>query len=241
MGRGFLPKTDGELLAWSANFASRIVDSGGRYGIDSQQADAFVAARQSFADAMNAANDPATRTGLAVRRKDESADALRVITRQLSAIAQAYPATTDEDRFALGLSVRGGRTTRVDVPTSSPRIDVTPMPGRRVTLQLSDDAATGRRGRPVGVVGAAVWHVVADEPPASLADWRFVGNTSRTTLSVTYDASVPVGATVWFIAHWMNPTLEAGELSRPAGATLMGGSVVALNATMRAPGMLRAA
>ena len=102
--------------------------------------------------------------------------------------------------------------------------------GRTASLRLHDAAQPTRRGKPLGVSGAAVFSYVGAAAPADLAAWTFEGNTSRTRVDVLFPTSVPAGATVWFTAYWFNERKQAGPACDAVSANLPGGSVSAIAA-----------
>lgn len=84
-----------------------------------------------------------------------------------------------------------------------------------------------RVGKPDHVADAAVVSFVGDTPPASLADWKFEGNTTRTAVDVAFPATVPNWSKVWLAARWFSPRLQDGPACVPLEVNLPGGNAAA--------------
>ena len=70
-------------------------------------------------------------------------------------------------------------------------MDVIEILGRAVRVRLHDAAGDGKRSKPAGVKGAAVFSFVGPVPPEDASAFKFEGNTTRTTMTVVFPNSVP--------------------------------------------------
>ena len=98
---------------------------------------------------------------------------------------------------------------------------------RTVTVRFSDSESTHRRGRPIGVIGAAVFiHTTPDvDPCKTVGGWTFYGYTTERRLDVTFPEDVAPGQQVYLTAHWLSPRLEPGPLATPTPVNIQGGGV----------------
>jgi hypothetical protein len=226
MPRDFYPRREADVLSWTNNFREQVVSSASSLGLSDEQARHYSDTQTAFAAAYRAANDPSTRTPVAVRVKNGLLRALEKETRQLAGIIRAHSrfgapgGVTKEMLISLGLVVKSKRRKRVSRPTSAPLLYVDDVDGRTVKLRLHDADASGK-AKPRDVRGAVVFAFVGDLPPplpgitAGVDGWQFVRNVTRTKLDVTFGADVLPGQKVWFIAAWFNWREERGPMCMP--------------------------
>src|SRR4051794_38569873 len=108
MGRDFLPRSDAELAAWSANFSGRLNESPETYGVPPERAAAYAVLSDDFLEHYRAAAAPITRTGPAVASKNEVRARLKREARLLSLYIKSQADVTEAQRLSLGLSVPSG-------------------------------------------------------------------------------------------------------------------------------------
>jgi hypothetical protein len=221
MPRDFYPRRETDVLSWTNNFREQIgAAPPGSLGLTDEQVRHYSDTQTAFAAAYQAANDPSTRTPVAVQAKNTLLRALEKETRQLAAIIRAFPGATRDMKSVLRLVVRSKRRRHVPAPAVAPRLYVNSVKGRTVNLRLWD-ARSSRKGRPRDVWGAMVFAAVGELPPpppdqkGNGAGWRYVGSVTRTKLSATFSADVPPGTKVWFIAAWFNWRDERGPMCMP--------------------------
>jgi hypothetical protein len=223
----YIPASAAELVPFSFNFKELIVAQPTLYGLTAAQATAYATAHDDFAEAFQAATDPGTRTPAAILVKDQSMKALKEMLRLLARQVQGTPTVTDEQKLLLGLTVRKAEPTPINPPTDSPRLDVVSTVARTVKVRLHDAANPTHRGRPGGVAGAAVFSYVGASAPTDPKEWKFEGNTAKTTFDVEFPDTVASGATVWLTAMWFNAKMQSGPGCSAVSANLPGGSAMA--------------
>ncbi len=226
----FAPTRDSDLLAWSSNFAGRIVADPALYGLDAAQASAYSVLHSAFAAAYSAASNPNTNSKANVNAKNVArlnllgnADGARALVR----IVQAFPGTTDEMRGELGLRIADAEPTRIEAPDDGPGLTIIATVGRLVKVRLRDKASVERRGKPPGAIGATVLYYVGESAPASRSQWNFALNTSRTIFEVVAPPEVEAGAKMWLTAFWFNARMEESPAARPTSARIGDGLAMA--------------
>ncbi|MCC7350779.1 MAG: hypothetical protein IT446_09435 [Phycisphaerales bacterium] len=223
----FLPNRESELVTWANNFNTLIQAGAITYGLTTPQALQMGSFYSAFAAAYQTANDPATRSPSAIIAKNTAMKNMVSFIRLLARIIQANPNLSAQQKSNLGLTVRDTDPSSVNPPGSAPMMDIVSVVGRTAKSRLHDSANPTRRGRPEGVAGASIYSFVGATPPAELSAWTFVGNTSRTTCDVQFDADVPAGAVVWLTACWFNAKAQNGPTCAPVSTNLPGGGAVA--------------
>jgi len=222
----YLPAREADLLQWSTNFDTRINAGALNYGLTVPQAAAYTVLHDAFAAAYATANEPITRTPAAITTKNTAKNALiRGVggIRELAAIVQAFPGTTDTERVELGLNVRDTEPTPIPPPSVAPGLSVSLVTGRTVKVRVFDALVPSSRSKPEGVLGASVYSYVGETAPVDIDSWKYEGSTTRTTIDVEFPATVANGSRVWLTAYWTNPRLESGPPCQPVSTNIAGG------------------
>jgi hypothetical protein len=227
MATDFIPAADADLLAWSDNFSQMITATPTAFGLTAANATTLQTRQSAYATAFEAATDPATRGGSTVLAKDIARADLVSYCRALARAVQGTLTVTNQQRFDLGLTVRDTEPSPIPPPANAPGLDVVSVAGNSARIRLHDTANPSRRGKPLGVAGASVFSFVGAAAPAELSQWKFEGNTTRTTVIVDFPAQTPPGAKVWFTAFWFNPRAQGGPTTTPVGTNIPGGAAQA--------------
>ncbi len=213
-----LPRREIDLMRWARNFSEKLntAPGPGGYGVTVQEAVDYAALLAEAEEAYAQANEPETRTRVAVTRKDEVLSELKAMSRVLVKVIKARPSVTNDQRVLLGLAARrSGRATKINRPGLMPVVRVGRVMGWRLELRLSEPDASGRRRLPVGVSGAAVMFYVGDQPPTSIEAWQYAGTFSKTRVELEVQAGLAPGARVWYTARWLSPTYQPGPVASP--------------------------
>lgn len=211
----YLPRKEGELVTWSLNLSTFINADPTIYGLTLTQASDYAALQTAYSTAYTTANQDATRTKPNIVAKNVAKQALIESSRQLVAIIQAYPGTTDQMRADLQITIRDTEPTPIDPPVNPPAIAVVSRFNRDVTLRLYDETNPTSRARPQNVIGASIFTFVGDTAPTEVSQWHFEFQTNETVATVTFPESVPHGAKVWFTAYWFNMKSQSGPGTYP--------------------------
>lgn len=95
-------------------------------------------------------------------------------------------------------------------------------------FRLHEAGNPARRGKPAGVAAAGIFSYVGNSAPSDPSLYKFEGNVSRTVVDITFPATVAAGAQVWICAMWLNAKMQSGAGCQAVGATLAGGSTIAV-------------
>lgn len=224
MPRNFYYRNEPDAVAGSASFAASIAADPKSFGLTPAQAASFGQVNDALQASFALATTPATRTVVAVARKNQDLQAMRTAALNLSRIVYATPAVSDPQLISLGLSPRPVRTPRA-VPATPPSVQVLKVDGRTVDLRLNARGAD-RRGLPFGATGAHLYSFVGDQPPADSRGYHFEGLTTRAKTSLTFPATVASGATVWLSACWVGSRGQTSPFAAPRPFALQGGYIV---------------
>lgn len=222
MASNYLPSREADLLSWSADFSALINAAPATYGLTVEEADDYLTVQAAFANAYGVATNAGTRTRPTVEAKNTAKTNLVDATRPLVAKIQIFPGTTDAMRRDLRITVRDTDPTPVPVPDTSPRLEVVAVMGRQINIRLRPAEGDGR-AKPDGVKGASVYYATGEDYPEDLEAWKFKGNQTLTTITVTIPDTVPGGTKVWLTAAWFNTKAQSGPATPPVETRIAGG------------------
>ena len=228
MAADYLPHREADLVQWSRNYSEKINADAISFGLTPAQAAQYAARHDAFAALYALAQSNSTRTPTVIVSKNQAKRELEIEARRLTRIIKAYPQLTIAQRVGLGISVRdpgGADTSQVPVPEQRIRISVINTLGNIVRVRLSDPDSR-RRGKPAGVAGASVFGYIGELPPAELADWEFMGNTTRPVFNAKFPHRVQPGTKIWLTARWFNPRAQPGPACQPIYTHIQYGSIM---------------
>lgn len=219
MARTYLPPRESELLTWAENFGLNIQTYLSECGLTLDQIAAYNAANDAFAAAYAAANHASTRTKSSIETKNLRKGELIAVIREYVRICQASPLMNNTIRADLQITIPDTDYTPVPPPDQAPQLDIPAVNGRTLKLRLRD-SVTGERKKPAGVQGATVVSYVGETIPASLRDWTFEVNMTRTDAELTFGDAIPMGTKVWVACFWYNRKGESGPACAPVSTHL---------------------
>jgi len=167
----YIPVRDADYADWMANFRNQLdTDTAGGsaayLGVSDAQYIVIDAAASAFADAYEAATEPATRTPVTVAAKNTAKANLTPIIRAASMTLTNNENATDEIRARYGLTVPKGTRTPVPPPTSHPLMEVRKLNVGVATVAYSDSDNPEGKNKPAGAVGVEVFCGFSDDGSA---------------------------------------------------------------------------
>jgi hypothetical protein len=220
--KDFVPSKNGDLLTWALGYSSHITATPTDYGLVAGDATTLAGLVTTFQTSLAASTNGATRGKATVLATKTARKNLVAFIRRTARIVQACLTVTDEMRQDLGITIPKERAP-IPPPAFVPSIDIKSVSGRNVTVRVHQDGAL-KRGLPDGVKSILLYSFVGETPPSDPAGWTFQGITTRGTVIVAFDASVPAGSRVWFTASYANERGQTGFGCDAVGTYIAGGS-----------------
>jgi hypothetical protein len=224
-----VPKKDSALGPFALSFAAIVSAAPATYNMTATQCTALTTATNGFISAYNASSVDGMKSKSLTAAKDSAKAALLLSLRSYYGQISAMTSVTDQQKINLGITVRKVPSP-TPAPSSEPLVSLLYARGRTVRMRLRDADSTAKRGKPPGVSSATILSYVGATPPADMGAWKFESNVSRTLIDVTFPASTPAGAQVWFTVFWSNKRDQSGPASEPVCTYLQAGSVGATEA-----------
>lgn len=212
MTRDTLPDTDSGLADFTANIVKVVEPEAVAYGTTILFMEQYKVLQADFAAKLALAREESTRGTLTVAQKRNAAVALRESTRQLIRQIRACETVTTDMLDAIGVKPVDTVRTRRKPPTFAPQIEVKQVNGVTATLRLRD-TETGKLRMNAAAAAAYIFTFVGEQAPTNPAMWFMHGTTTRSTVNVQFNADLPPGTKVWFVAFYVSPTQEAGPNS----------------------------
>jgi hypothetical protein len=218
----FIPGSRDSYSTWLANFHTYLTAHVAHFGLapaDTDPLDDAVSAWTASYTALAAA-DVALKSVRATNNNDRTSS--EEIVRALVARLQSNPVTTDADREALGITVRGGYSSsdaelNPNDDRPAPTIDISNH--LRHVMKIQNQTSNGvKSGKPVGALGAEIWRKVGNAP-VSDSELTMVGIATRTQFVVEYP--MEDGAKqAHYRLRWVNAKGETGAWSDTQSATI---------------------
>ncbi len=219
----WMPITDAGLLAFTDNFGRIINLTPADYNLTPAATTAYLAKQTEYATRLQTALDPGTRGKRATFLKEQSKKELTTLTRQIGRQINNLLSVNDEQRQELGLRIRSTNPTPRPAPDTRPFVKVLGLDGRIVSVQLQQN--DGARGKPAFVTQASVFMHIGPTAPASVEDWQFGMNVTRTRVKLPFPPSA-TGDTAWITAFWTNGKGQSGPAATPISVNLPAGGVL---------------
>jgi hypothetical protein len=211
----FIPRRDSAFLPFVTNFAQQVSLDPPALGLSGVDATALQLLVDDFTIALSRALHPETRTRPNVAAKNSARSVLAQRLRELARRIQAYPAVSDGQRIALGLTPRSAAPVPSGRPTTRPLLSLRALTGNRARLRLADDAAHTHRGKPPGTVGAILFYKIGGAMPVAPQEYTYAGMVTTGLHTIHFPAAA-ASQDIWVTARWFNLRGEEG----PPAATV---------------------
>ncbi len=215
--------SDAELISFTKSFLRTVTGREGSFGLGAPIIAELQVSYDALVDAIDLIEDPNTNSRAAYADKRTKKVTVVEQLRAVIAVAQAWPAQTDEKRSELGIKVRDRKPTRRPIPVELATVEVLSVLRRQVTVQVRNPE--GGRAKVAGAASIQVFTHVGETAPAAGAAWTFQMSTGKTKFDVRFPDIVPAGASVWVAVAYHNAA-GTGPMSTATQVNLPGGQAV---------------
>jgi len=224
MSQDYIPRTDGDFLTFETTFIAYADTNKAALGLVAADLTPVTTARDAWEPAYldNDAKQAAARA--ARQLKDEKRAALEAAIRALVRRLQASPAVSDEERKALGITVRDTTPTMhtATVAAATRPVGVVSTAQRlRHEIRFFDEATPTRKAKPDGVMGCEIWVKVGTTPPADISECTFLALDTASPYVADYPGS-DAGKTAFYMLRWVTTRGDKGPCSETVAATITG-------------------
>lgn len=216
----FLPRSDEAFELWRAAFDKYLKENLSALGLTAAETAALNALQTAWQSALPAVANTKAAYDAAIALKNDLRqqleDALRAIVQQI----QSNPATTDEQRAGLGITIPDETRTRTPPPTTRPVgwVETDPLQN---TINFRDITTPNSKAKPPGARGCQLWFFIGPAAPTDMEQYDFLATDSQTPYVHGLDMA-DVGKTVSYRLRWVNNRDEPGPWSDVITATITG-------------------
>lgn len=183
----YLPSTDSALASWLLNFATLLTAAPATYGLTAGDAVAATTAQTTYAAALAAATDPGTRTPATIAAKDAAKASALDVVRPMAVLISLNDAVTNEDKVAIGVTVRKTVPTPVPPPVIAPVIELVRAEPLNQQLQIRPVGSTSK-AKPAGCIAIEIARSVGTVAATDPAQLTPIGQYGKTPLVQTFNA-----------------------------------------------------
>lgn len=212
MSQDYIPSADSEFYTWEQTFMTYATANTVAIGLAVGDLTAVNSAQGEF-EVAYLDNDAKQNAARAARQlKDDKRALFEKAIREVVRKLQATKLCSNEEKQALGITVRDGTMSPAASAATRPVLQVdTSEPGRLI-VAFADAGTPTKKAKPAGVSACLLQYKKGGTAPACDADWQFLGLDSATPYLAVFD-SADAGAPVWIRGCWVNSRQEQGPWS----------------------------
>lgn len=218
--KDYIPDSEADFELWRISFDKYLKNNLAALGLTAGDIAALDALQTNWGNALNSFISAKAAFEAAVALKNDARqqyeDAIRAFVKQL----QANPATTDDQRAGLGITIPDTTRTRTPVPATRPIGWVETEPLRNV-VNFRDKETPDTKAKPKGYRGCQIWAYTGAQPPTDLDQYQFLATDTQTPYVHVFEME-DAGKTIHYRLRWVNTRDEPGPWSETIAATITG-------------------
>lgn len=187
MPDSYIPNKDADFQNWLENFSDLLTASPTTYGLTAPDAVTVAGVYGTWNAAYLTATNPATRTSPAVAAKDAARASAEVIVRPFAVQISLNPAVTNEDKVAIGVTVRSNTPTPIPAPVTPPAIELLMAQPLTHQLQVRPVGSTSK-AKPQGCIAIEVARSVGTVAATDPAQLTIIGQYGKTPLIQSFSS-----------------------------------------------------
>ncbi len=228
MGKSWIPggRTN-EIVMHLDLFTRELSQRPDVYGVSRADADEARRLVETLQQAIAVTDNPATRTPLTVKVKQESLDVARKYCTRLATFIRANPNVSDADRLQAGVPPAVIEKRRVPPPSTIPILTIRGIIPGGHQIELCDSSKPDRRGKPEDARGLELFVAYSsNNGGAGLGMDQIVQNAQphgvlTRALATVIHPDERVGSMANYIGRWINGRGEVGPWSQPVRMMLV--------------------
>ena len=223
MGNGvnYIPQKDGNFDTWFQQFSVYLSANYAALGVDLPTANNIAANYATWTAAYSASIGGSTRGPATVSAKNAARAAATVNIRIVAQLVNNNPTVTDDQRVALGITVRKTTKTPVPAPTTSPLLTFIAATPLSHTLRFADQSTPASRALPFGAIALELHVYISATPPPPDAPATRVLTATKNPLGVTF-LTANAGLNAYYKGYWRTRTGLLGPASNIINQLIIG-------------------
>ncbi|HEV2296747.1 MAG TPA: hypothetical protein VGR35_23095 [Tepidisphaeraceae bacterium] len=209
-----IPAQDGPAREYMLTFANVIAFDPSVYQLQQVDSDAISAAVNAYSAAYTLAIEPATRTELTIIDKDETRNSAEQIVRLYAMQIKYNAGISTAAKAAIGVSQPNPERNPINVPASSPLMNIIGATPGAQTVRYADTSAPDSGAKPFGAASLQLFVAITDEPTTDEAVAKFYGAFTRNPIGVAFNEADD-GKVATYFARWADRKGQVGPWSLP--------------------------
>jgi hypothetical protein len=211
-GSSFIPYKEDEFLKWTESFINYLAPRASQFNFPQEEVNSIQTQLADFREKLRIADDPNTRTPVAIQAKTTAHMLLeKTVRNDTGEYLTRNHLVSNDDRIALGLPIHDNKPTRAPVAEDAPEASAElPLPAVvEIHFGVRDSKS---KAKPAGQHGAEITWVIAEDTPKSWKEFTHSSFSTRSHLRITFELE-DRGKKLYFALRWENTRGEKGPWS----------------------------
>lgn len=206
----YIPQKIADFAIWLENFAALLTAAPATFGLTAPDALAVQNTADDFAAAYAISSVPTTRTTPTIAATTAQRAITTAIVRPYAVRISLNSAVTDENKAAIGVTIRSTVITPVPAPTTQPALSLLSAVFLKHTLRYYDVSTPTSKSKPFGAKALQLWSSVGTVAATDPAQCSYVGDFTKSPLEVQYSGP-DVGKKATYFARWVTVAGPGGK------------------------------
>jgi hypothetical protein len=217
----YIPSSDGDFGQWEVTFMNVLTPNATEWGVPGAVITDLRGKQSAWQSTHAIAENPATRTSIAIEAKNEARAAYEKALRSAyREYIMSSRSVTNEQRLALGVPIHKEDRTPVPVPVTFPLFEVITTLIRWLIIDFRDQGMGHSNAKPFGVHGAELLYGIADgSGPLAFHQLTHSVFCTHSPFRIEF-ADELRGKTVYFCLRWENTRGQKGPWSEIVSAII---------------------
>lgn len=224
MAVDFIPRPDNDFDQWEKNLITYVTGHTAALGLVAADLTAVQNEAESWSGDYFGHQTAQLAAGAARQKKDDTRDRFETALRNLVRKVQASSLVTDDQRRAMGITVRDSTPTANTAATLSATrpIGVVDTSMRlRHEIKFFDESTPTSKAKPKGVMGCEILVKIDGTPPLDVSECQMIALDTASPYVAEYGGE-QAGKTAYYMFRWVNTRGEKGPVSGTVAATITG-------------------
>jgi hypothetical protein len=214
MASQYIPAKDAEASLWMQTFANGISANPSTYQLQSTDATTISNTVNAFKNALTVSVDPATRTATTIAVKDDARATAEALCRQYAINIKFNAGISDANKIAIGVRPVNPNRSPVNVPASSPLLNVVGATPGSQTVRYADTSTPDSGKKPFGAVQLQLFVAVGTTPTNDETTAQLYGSFTKNPVGVGFSPDDD-GKVATYFGRWVSRKGDVGPWSLP--------------------------
>ena len=217
----YIPTIESGFHDWVNKFAKYIKDNYRALGLTEEQNEALQSLFIEWKTIYDEHISIKKKAKSIAKQKNEAHESLEKKVRELTNIIQIISSLTDEQKTALGITIRKTTKTLSPVPSTRPIANIENSEHLIHKIHFLDESTPESKKKPYRVQGCEIWHKIDGTKPKDETEIKYITTSTKTPCIVDYK-DTDAGKMAHYMLRWINTRGERGPWSETISITISG-------------------